>query len=316
VVIASAPRRPAPSIPTVTSELISSELRALPRARSVLIAPAVRPDFLQKLPGRGADLLFIDCEDAVPATAKVEARATAASATVDLAAQGCSVMTRVNATDSSWFADDVAGLSQEATAVVIPKIETVDQLDVAADRLDQAGHGHLGVVAGIETAVGVYDCRALLEHERVVGAYFGAEDLIADLGGVRTESNHEVAGARSWVALAARIAQVVLWDQVVTNFKNTERFASEASEARNMGYQGKLCIHPAQVEAANVAFTPSPEELARANRLLAAYDDAVRSGLAAIDFEGQMVDEPLAVQARRMIEAAALSQDRPVNRKE
>jgi citrate lyase subunit beta/citryl-CoA lyase len=137
-----------------------------------------------------------------------------------------------------------------------------------------------------------------------VAGYFGAEDFIADMGGVRTDSNHEVQHARSAVALAGRLAGVPVLDQVVTDFRNDERFSNEAAEARALGYAGKLCIHPGQVAIANDAFVPTADEIDRAHRLLAAYESATAAGVAAIDFEGQMVDEPLATQARRIIALA------------
>ncbi len=274
------------------------------RARSVLIAPAVRPDFLAKLGGRGADVVFIDCEDAVPAGAKEQARGLASDAATNLVGAGCTVVVRVNATGSSWFVGDIAALAPQVAAVVVPKIESVEQLDGVAESLNESGLSAIGVVAGLETALGVHDARKLLEHDRVVGAYFGAEDLIADLGGVRTESNAEVDAVRALTAIAARIANKPLWDQVVTDFRNDTRFEREASEARNMGYAGKLCIHPGQVELANMAFTPSPAEIEHARRLLQAYGEASAKGVAAIDLDGQMVDEPLAVQARRLLERA------------
>ena len=280
-------------------------LTPMPRMRSVLIAPAVRPDFLAKLPGRGADLLFVDCEDAVPANAKAEARTIARSTVPDLVETGCSVIVRVNAVASEWFEADVSqGVAPEATAVVIPKVDNLIDLDRAAGKLDEAGLDHLGIFAGFETALGVADARQLLAHPRVVGAYFGAEDYIADIGGVRTPSNNEVHYARSRVVLAARLAGVPLVDQVVTDFRNDDAYRIEAEQARNLGYAGKLCIHPSQVAIANAAFVPSDADLDRARRLLAAYDEASSRGLAAIDFEGQMVDEPLAAQARNTLARA------------
>jgi len=274
--------------------------------RSVLIAPAVRPDFLAKLPGRGADMLFVDCEDAVPANAKQEARAIARSTVPELAAAGCQVIVRVNAVASEWFeADVMEGVAPEAVAVVIPKVETVAALDEAAALLDHAGLLQVGIFAGFETALGVADARPLLSHPRVVAAYFGAEDYIADMGGVRTESNDEVHFARSSAVLAARLAGVPIVDQVVTDFRNDTVYKTEASQARNLGYAGKLCIHPSQVAIANAAFSPSEQELDRARRLLAAYDAASAGGVAAIDFEGQMVDEPLASQARNTLARAS-----------
>ncbi len=276
--------------------------QTMPRLRSVLIAPAVRADFIAKLPSRGADVLFLDCEDAVPANAKDEARQLARRSVPELVEQGCHVVVRCNPVGSEWFEDDVKELAPTVSAVVIPKIERMADLDHAASLLDTAGLTHVGIFAGLESVLGVLDARPLLAHERVVAAYFGAEDLIADMGGVRTESNAEVAVARAQVVMAARLADVTMIDQVVTNFRDAERFSREAVEARNMGYGGKLCIHPNQVELANSAFTPSDDEVDRARRLLDAYERSAADGLAAIDFEGQMVDEPLAIQARRLLQ--------------
>ncbi len=274
--------------------------------RSLLFAPAVRQDFLEKLPSRGADAVVIDCEDATPPGAKAEGRAIAKRMGSALAAAGAVVYTRVNAVNTEWFAADVSdGLVPELGGIVVPMVETVAGLDAVAAALDAAGLGELKIFAGLETGLGVADARELLAHPRVGGAYFGAEDYIADLGGRRTASNVEVSYARSAVALAGRLAEVPVLDQVVTDFRDHERFGREADEACAMGYAGKLCIHPDQVELANTAFTPSAEELDRAHRLLAAYEAASEAGLAAIDFEGQMVDEPVATQARRLIARGA-----------
>jgi len=192
-------------------------------------------------------------------------------------------------------------LVPEAAAVVLPKIDSVDAMDTVARALDAAGLASVGVIAGIETALGVADARAVLGHPRIVAAYFGAEDFIADMGGVRTASNDEVLFARSAVALAGRLAGVPVLDQVVTDFRDDDRFNRECAEARALGYSGKLCIHPGQVTIANTAFVPSAEEVDRARRMLDAYAAASAAGVSAIDFEGQMVDEPLAAQARRVL---------------
>ena len=284
----------------------SPEVRAIGRVRSLLFAPAVRPDFIGKLPQRGADAVVIDCEDATPANAKVEGRANARALAPALVEAGCQVTVRVNALTTPWFADDIRdGLLEGLAAVVVPKIDSVAGLDEVAAALDAAGFPRLGVIAGIETALGVADARVVLAHPRVVAAYFGAEDFIADMGGVRTPGNAEVAYARSAVALAGRLAGVPVIDQVVTDLRDGERFTAEATQARALGYAGKLCIHPSQVALSNAAFVPSAEEVDRAERLLAAYQRATATGIAAIDFEGQMVDEPLAAQARRVLTLAS-----------
>jgi len=280
-------------------------IRPIGRLRSLLFAPAVRPDFVDKLPSRGADGVVIDCEDATPPSAKVEGRTNAREIAPRIAGRGSQVFVRLNAVPSPWFRDDVAGgLGEGLTAVVVPKLESQAQLEVVEAALNDAGHRDLPVLAGLETALGVADARTLLAHPRVVAAYFGAEDFIADMGGVRTPSNQEVLFARSLVALAGRLAGVPVLDQVVTDFKNDEAFTAEAAEARALGYRGKLCIHPQQVPLANRAFVPSEEEVVWARRLLAAFEAASAEGVAAIDFEGQMVDEPLAARARQVLQSA------------
>jgi len=268
----------------------------------MLFAPAVRPDVLARLAARGADAVVIDCEDATPPSAKAEARRHAFHFGTELAA-AAQVLVRINPVTTEWFDDDIRdALSAGLAAVVVPKIERLEDLDRIAVALDASGHHGLGVVAGLETALGVADARVLLRHRRVVAAYFGAEDFIADMGGRRTIGNAEVHFARSACVLAGRLAAVPVIDQVVTDFRNDDAFAAEATAARDMGYRGKLCIHPRQVQLAHHAFTPSAAEVEHARRLVAAHAEAAAAGLAAIDFEGQMVDAPVVAQARHVIE--------------
>jgi citrate lyase subunit beta/citryl-CoA lyase len=118
---------------------------------------------------------------------------------------------------------------------------------------------------------------------------------------VRTPGNAEVATARALVGIAARLAGVPALDMVTLDFGDTDRFVREAAEARALGCSGKLCIHPAQVGLANEAFVPSAEEVDRAERLLAAFEAA---GGQTVAFEGQMVDEVIARQARALLERA------------
>ncbi len=280
-------------------------MAAIGRLRSLLFCPAVRPDLIAKGPGTGADGIVIDCEDATPPNAKAEARETARQATGELTGSGALVFVRVNAVPTEWFADDLRdALADGLDGVVVPKVETLEQLDTIAAALVDAGRSDLPVLLGLETVLGVADARELLAHPKVAGAYFGAEDYIADLGGVRTTGNDEVALARAQVAIAGRLAGVPTLDQIVADFRDDDRFEREASQARAMGHRGKLCIHPKQVALANAGFVPSAEEVERAQALLAAYDEAQARGLGAIAFDGQMVDEPLAAQARAIVEAA------------
>jgi citrate lyase subunit beta / citryl-CoA lyase len=278
-----------------------------PRLRSLLFAPATRPDVVEKLPRRGPDGVVIDLEDAVPAAGKAEARVVAHDLGARLAAEHppLAVFVRVNSVSSEWFADDVrAALTPGLAGVVVPKLETVAQLETVSDALAASGCVDLAVLAGIETAAGVLRVEALLRPPVTV-AYFGAEDYVADLGGVRTAAGTEVLYARSRVALAARVAGVHALDQIVTSFDDEQAFVADAAQGRALGYAGKVCIHPNQVGWANRVFSPSAEELDHARRLLAAYEAAAGTGEAVIVFEGQMVDEPMARLARALLASDA-----------
>jgi len=265
------------------------------RVRSALFVPASRPELAAKAPRSGPGAVILDLEDAVPAAEKDAARAALpeAVAAVDGAAP---VWVRVNPPGTEWHEADLAAVPAEVAAVVVPKLD-----DPAAVAAVAAALGDRPIVAGIETVRGVLDARAVLVPP-VVGCYFGAEDYVADLGGVRTASNAEVAQARALVAMAARVAGVAALDMVTIDFRDDARFLAEAREARALGFAGKACIHPAQVPLAHEAFRPTAEEVAWAEGLLAAYEAAEGRTIA---YEGQMVDEVVAVRARAILAAAA-----------
>jgi len=264
------------------------------RWRSVLFVPGNRPELAAKALGSGTDLVVVDLEDAVPATAKDDARARVDEAVAILAGT-VPVAVRVNPPGTPWFGADAAALPAGLAAVVVPKLDAATTLELVADAV-----GGRPVVAGLETVRGVADAREVLATP-VTACYFGAEDYVADLGGVRTDANHEVAAARAWVAVAARLAGVTALDMVTLSFGDDDRFRREAAEARALGYAGKLCIHPAQVTLANEAFQPSDDEVGWARRVLVAFDEA---GGMTIGFEGLMVDEVVAARARAILDSA------------
>jgi citrate lyase subunit beta/citryl-CoA lyase len=141
-------------------------------------------------------------------------------------------------------------------------------------------------------------------HPRVVATYFGAEDYTADIGGRRTPSNHEVHFARSQVAIAGRLGGVPVIDQAVTNISDLARFRREAEEAVDMGFRGKICVHPDQVPIANEVFTPSPQAVERARRLIETYERAAAAGSAVAHYEGEMVNAPLVSMAAQILALA------------
>ena len=282
-------------------------MRTPVRLRSLLFAPASRPDVLAKLPRANPDGVVLDLEDAVAPSAKADAREHSREAGAMLAREypHLAVYVRVNAIPTEWFTHDIArGVPAGATGVVVPKIESAAQVQAAALALDRAGLREVSILAGIETVAGVINVAEILHEPRVAACYFGAEDYTADLGGVRRGDSLEVLWPRSRVAAHAAHAGVLSADQVVTDLRDEDAFRVDAQLGRSLGYRGKLCIHPTQVALANESFSPSAAEVERARRLIDAFDRASADGHGAISFEGQMVDEPLARRARAVIAAA------------
>ncbi len=268
--------------------------------RSLLFAGATRPDLVAKLGRSGPDAVAIDLEDAVPERDKLEARAALPElvASVD----GPRVFVRVNGPASAWFEDDLAAVARlSVDGVVVPKAESRADIERAQARLTEEE----AVMAGIESARGVKEAGPICAGADL--AYFGAEDYIADLGGRRTAAGAEVLFARSHVALEARLAGVPTLDQVVVDFRDDAAFERDAEAGREIGYRGKLCIHPSQVPIANRVFGATAAEVERARALIAAWEEGAARGVAAVEFDGAMVDGPALRMARDTIERAGES---------
>ena len=257
----------------------------LTRVRSLLFMPGTRADMIAKIAKIVPDVAAVDLEDAVAPADKEAARATAVAAIGALDPDApTTVLIRVNPVGSPWFAADVAAAARcTAAGLVVPKLSTSQHLHELRQALAENNWTNALVVAGIETALGVADARPLLSGG-LAGAYFGAEDYIADIGGQRTGEGKEVLYARSQVCLGAYLAGVPAIDQAVVGLGDDEFFLADAQAGRAVGYQGKICIHPRQVELAHQVFTPTPEEVAHAEAVLAAGE----AGVGVVD--GQMVD--------------------------
>jgi citrate lyase subunit beta/citryl-CoA lyase len=272
--------------------------------RSLLFAPANRPDLVAKTARSGPDAIVIDLEDGVPTAEKAATRALVPPAAAALRAScgaASMIVLRVNATTTEWFDADLAeALCPEMDGVVVPKLEGGDQVQQVRRALAAAGREDAVIIAGVETALGVHHV------DEVVGAgveavYFGAEDYIADMGGIRTSSSQEVLYARSRVALAARVAGVASLDTVVVAFNDEAAFRADAQDGRAIGYRGKLCIHPSQVPVANEIFGHTDAEVDRARRIIAAFEESSGRGAGVTVVDGQMIDEPMVRLARAVL---------------
>ncbi|WP_224392392.1 CoA ester lyase [Pseudonocardia sp. ICBG1293] len=264
------------------------------RIRSLLFVPADRPDMLAKVGRVHPDAVVADLEDAVAPTAKDRARDTLVAVLADERPGADLVLVRVNPPGTQWFAADLAACAAAAAdGIVLPKYERVEDLVHVRAALPPGAR----VVVGIESGLGVADARPLLAAGPDA-AYFGAEDYVADLGGRRTAAGTEVLYARSAVALAARLAGVASIDEAVVEVRDEQAFRRSAALGRDLGYQGKICVHPRQAEIAAELFTPTAEEVAAAEEVLA----AAAAGVAVVD--GRMVDAVHIAMARQVLARA------------
>ena len=279
--------------------------------RSFLFAPANQPDRLKKFPRFAADVYVIDLEDGTPEAEKAAARAGLPAIVAHLRGQDLRgrLFVRVNEPTSVHNEADLkAALAADIDGIVVPKIESADQVRKfgAALALKEAlGGRELSMIGGIESMRGVIEAFTLASADpHLCALYFGAEDYITDIGGRRTPQGTEVLYARSRTVLAARAAGIAAIDQAVVEIRDESRFCEDAELGCDLGYGGKICLLPRQVELANAIFSPAPAEIERCRRLLAAAREADARGLGAFDFEGRMIDGPLLKRARAIVALA------------
>ncbi|QLD88231.1 CoA ester lyase [Natronomonas salina] len=275
----------------------------MPR-RSVLFSPGDQPALMQKAPGAGVDTVVFDLEDAVAPGRKDEARQAVNDVLTDPGFDpDCEVCVRVNP-DPRVADDDL-----EAVLAGEPRIDSVmvPKASSAADVREKdelvRDHGYdLPVLALCESAQGVLHAEEIAATPAVDAVAFGAEDLSADIGATRTESGEEVSHARQHVVLAAGAADVDAIDTVFTDVEDTDRLAEETAFATQLGYDGKMAIHPAQVPVINEAFTPAEEDVEWAEKVLAARDEADDEGRGVFRVDDEMIDAPLIARAERIVE--------------
>lgn len=269
--------------------------------RSFLYVPGDRPDRIEGAPGRGADALILDLEDAVAPANKDTARATVASMVGSLDAE---VWVRVNA--GARMSGDVAAVVLPGlTGIIVAKCESPDTLaaldDIIATAEERAGVAHVKIAPLVESARGVQQVDEIARGPRVSHLAIGEADLTADLGIVGAD--HALDPIRMRVVVASAAAGLAApTGSVSTDFRDLEPLRTSTERLRDMGFGARPAIHPAQIEVINEVFTPTPDEVARAQDLLDRMDAA--DGGVTVDADGKMIDEALARSARAVIARA------------
>lgn len=273
---------------------------ALPPVRSLLFAPADRPDRFAKAMASGADALVLDLEDGVAPTAKTKAR-EATIAFLSEVTENTIWAVRLNHVSTEAGLHDLLALraaGRKPPFVMLPKAETIAEIDIALSHLT-SGNRSPGIIALIESACGLGAAETIARHPAVVALALGGVDLAADL---RAELAWEpLLFARSRIVQAAATGSIAAIDVPYLDLRNTDGLGRESKAVKALGFSGKLAIHPGQIGTINTAFAPSAEQLAQAERIVTAFEEA-QGGVCVVD--GKMVDRPVVLAARRTIQLA------------
>ena len=268
-------------------------------ARTFLFVPGHRPDRFDKALASGADAVVLDLEDAVADQHKDEARRHVAA----WLRAGHRAVVRVNGRSSPWFEDDVAAVGHLAGALMLPKAQSM--LDI--ERLPSG----VPVLPLVETGLGVLQSREICLASAVVRPVFGSVDLAAELT-VDPTSHQALLHARSTLVLAAAAARCgAPVDGVTTALDDEQALAEDTTHSLSLGFTGKLCIHPRQVPVVHKVLTPSEDQIQWARTVLAMGADG-----SVVAHGGQMIDRPVLLRAQALLDrvaAAPLGVGEPVH---
>lgn len=274
--------------------------------RSYLFVPATSGRKIDKAYGSAADAIILDLEDAVAVSEKPAARAALAG--IVPASPARPTWIRVNATGTEFcFADLQACVRPGVAGVIVPKFESAEQVRMVdwvlanVEKAQGLAQGSIQLAGIVETALGLQNVGAIASAApRLRRLMFGAVDLAADLGiGMDDETT---ASARFAIACASRAGGLEPpVDTAYVEITNLEGLRATTLRARALGFTGKACIHPSQIEIVNEVFTPTASELDWARRVVETFEAAERDGLAAVKMDGQMLDYPVVEKARRLL---------------
>lgn len=280
--------------------------------RSFLFAPANHPRKVQKVFERGADAVILDLEDACAASEKAASREVAVAALS--APRPCLGYVRINAADTEWCLRDLDGvIGPWLDGIVAPKIERpeeivlIDWLMTQFERERGLPVGGIDLMPIIETGAGLHALDAIIAAgTRIKRISFGAGDFTRDMRMKWSADEAELAFARGRLVLASRVGGLEApIDTVHIDLADEESFAASVVTGVKFGFQGKLLIHPAQVALTNQSFMPSPKEIARAQKIVDAFNAAENAGSASIKVDGYFVDYPIVEKAQQVLALAA-----------
>lgn len=273
--------------------------------RSVLYIPGSKERALEKATGLACDAIIFDLEDAVAVEEKVNARAILVKALTEADFGARMRIVRINGLDSDWGREDALAMAAalkdgvKIDAVLIPKVSTKSDLDAVANLIPA-----VPLWAMMETALGMLNAADIAAHPRLEGMVMGTNDLAKELQCRFRADRLPLQTGLGLCLLAAKAFGKIIVDGVYNAFKDDAGLKAECDQGRDMGFDGKTLIHPAQLEIANAAFAPSEAEIDLARRQIAAFDAAQAEGQGVAVVDGKIVENLHIVTARQVLAKA------------
>jgi len=278
--------------------------------RSMLFIPGNTPNLLMNGDILGSDAIILDLEDAVSPAEKDSARILVRNVLKNMTDRRVEVIIRVNPVDTAYCMEDLEEVvPQKPDVIMLPKSGCAKDIVTLASRLDELEakndmpHGSVKIMPLIETALGVENAFAIASaSDRVTAIFLGAEDLTADLRCKRTKEGKEIFYARQRLVVAARAAEVDVYDTPFTDVNDLEGLEADAAFAKALGFTGKASISPRHVEGINAAFSPTRAEIDYAHEVMETIRKAKEEGKGVVSLRGKMIDAPIVARAAQVIE--------------
>ncbi|KAI9009514.1 Pyruvate/Phosphoenolpyruvate kinase-like domain-containing protein [Gaertneriomyces semiglobifer] len=301
----------APTLPDAYANISRSE-RA---RRAIFYVPGSDERKLNSSRKATVDSIIYDLEDSVPLNRKGAARQLVFQALEQFDTGNTEKTVRINAVGSGFEVDDlnVVLRSKHLEALVVPKVQSAKEVEFVSRMIDSitpdSSRPNIRILACIESALGIMNIREIAQSDpRVDALVFAAEDYAADVGLIRTPSRREFTYARQRVATAASAFGLQAIDMVCVDYQNPAILEDECREGREWGFTGKQAIHPKQLEIIQGIFSPSPEDIARATRIVEGYLEHSKKGIGAFNLDGKMIDTPVVKWAERLLAKAKMMQ--------
>ncbi len=280
--------------------------------RSMLFCPANNSKMLTTAHLKGPDCIIFDLEDAILLSEKEIARRMLCEALRNINYGNCEIYARINGLNTQFCEEDVKELVKSGIMNIrLPMCESKENIKELEDMLsyyeNEYGRkiGDIKIQGAIETPKGVLNALEIATaSKRMVSISFGAEDFTNCLGINRLKTSMEFLYARSHIILCANVAGIDSMDTVYSDIRDMDGFEREATEARNLGFSGKSCIHPSQVIKVHEIYTPTKEETEKALRIIKEAFEAEKNGVGVITVDGKMIDKPIIEKANRIIKLA------------